>query len=498
MTINKSTILLFLLLMGSSLIAQVNIKSIPNDPAGLSYPDVYENIHYDQTYRPQIHYAPLTGEIADATGLILYKGTYHLFYMFDEWSKHRHYNKNWGHAVSNDLIYWEQKPQILNSVLDNQPGSGSGIVDWNNTLGLQTGVERVMVVFYTDYVRGICLAFSKDAGNTWIRHKNNPIIPMPSGSEKARDPLVFWYKPDQSWRMVLYEKQGFTFYKSTDLVKWDYLSKLNGFFECPDLLHMPVDGDESNKKWVIIDGDGTYRIGDFNGNEFITEMKENLKVDYGDIYGTQTWEQSYEGDGPFFQLAFIKGDDPAINKTWSKQQCFPCELTIKSVNGEIKLCRNPIKGIKELRYESFFLKDTLVKATTGPLELINGDVAEIDTEIEINDALELGFNIRGEKLVYSVKDNELSFMGVKTKLLPNSNKNIKLRLIVDRSSIEVFVNQGEITFTKLFFPDPNNKKIEFFTKSGNIKISRMEIYLLKSIWLKREQELGYYRVKGTK
>ena len=224
-----------------SISAQEVMKKIQDDPYGLSYEDVFDNMHYNQTYRPQVHYTPITGQIADATGLILYKGEYHLFYMYDEWSRNRKFNKSWGHATSNDCIFWEQKPQILNTVLDNRPGSGSGIVDWNNSLGLQSGVEKTMVVFYTDYARGTCISFSRDAGKTWIRHKSNPVIPMLAG-RSDRDALVFWYKPDQSWRMILYETPGYTFYKSVDLLSWTYLSKLDGFHECPDFLEIPVNG----------------------------------------------------------------------------------------------------------------------------------------------------------------------------------------------------------------------------------------------------------------
>ncbi len=102
-------------------------KKIPEDPYGITYDDVFENMHYNQPLRPQVHYTPITGQIGDATGLILYKGTYHLFYMYDEWSRRRKYNKSWGHAVSTDLIFWEQLPQILNTQLDNAPGSGMGL-----------------------------------------------------------------------------------------------------------------------------------------------------------------------------------------------------------------------------------------------------------------------------------------------------------------------------------------------------------------------------------
>jgi len=116
------------------------------DAYQLDYKDVYENMHYNQPLRPQVHYTPISGQIADATGLVRYKGKYHLFYMFDEWSKQRRDNKNWGHATSDDCIYWEQQPHITNSVIDNRPGSGSGLVDWNNSLGLRSGVEKKVPV----------------------------------------------------------------------------------------------------------------------------------------------------------------------------------------------------------------------------------------------------------------------------------------------------------------------------------------------------------------
>ncbi|MEI8224500.1 MAG: glycoside hydrolase family 32 protein [Bacteroidota bacterium] len=473
-----------------------NAPPIDRDPQRITYQEVYENMHYNQTYRPQVHYTPITGEIGDATGLIWYKGEYHLFHMYDEWSRRRQYNKNWGHSTSYDCIFWEQKPQILNTVIDNRPGSGSGIVDWNNTLGLQSGVEKTMVVYYTDYGRGTGIAFSRDAGKTWIRHKANPVIPMPKG-RADRDALVFWYKPDQSWRMVLYETPYFTFYKSADLLHWDYLSKLDDFHECPDLMEIPVDGDENNKKWVIINGNGTYRIGDFNGIEFISKM-ENTKVDYGFIYATQTFKRSYEGDGPFIQMAFMAPRNiPELNLTWSKQQSFPCELTLKTINGEVRLCRNPITGIKQLRFASRLWKDVSIKPDENPLSGMEGDVFEIIAEIDLAGSSGFGFNIRGEKLVYSVKEQLLTFMGNQAQVEPENSK-IKLRLIIDRSSVEVFANKGEVTFSTIFYPDPSNLKLEFFSTGGLFKLNNMEAYRLSSIWLKREQELGYSRESDNK
>ena len=161
--------------------------------------------NYDQPYRPQFHFTALQGHIGDATGLIYYEGEYHLFCMFDKWERQRNRHKCWGHAVSHDGIFWEELPPILDPIIDHKPGSGSGVVDWNNSSGLRTGAEKTLIVFYTDYQTGSCIAYSNDRGRTWVRHPKNPILP---GVDNIRDPLVIWYPPLAEWRMVRFERKA--------------------------------------------------------------------------------------------------------------------------------------------------------------------------------------------------------------------------------------------------------------------------------------------------
>jgi len=223
--------------------------------ADLTPEEVADEQHYNQPLRPQFHYTPIQGDLNDATGLIYYKGEYHLFHMYDEWSRLRAAHKRWGHAVTTDLVHWQQLPAVLDTIIDNKPGSGSGVVDWNNSSGLRVGPEKALIIFYTDYQRGTCIAFSHDRGRTWTRHRKNPIIP---GAADARDPLVFWYEPASQWRMVRYEKRGFAFYESSDLLQWTWLSRLDGFFECPDFFELPVLNAANERRWVLVDGNGTY------------------------------------------------------------------------------------------------------------------------------------------------------------------------------------------------------------------------------------------------
>ena len=444
--------------------------------------------HYDGLYRPQFHYTPKQGCIGDATGLIYYKGEYHLFYMFDAWELRRNKHKRWGHAVSGDLLYWEPLEPILDTLIDNKPGSGCGVVDWNDSSGLRTGAEKTLLVFYTDYGTGSCIAYSNDKGRTWLRHKDNPIL---SGADDIRDPYVFWYKPARQWRMVRYEKKGFVFYSSRNLTDWTYLSRLEGFYECPDICELPVDGDPNNRKWVLIDGNGTYLPGMFDGEQFAPES-EKLQVDFGkNFYATQTWKLTREADRPIVQMAWMSYPrTPRL--TWTGQMSFPCELTLRTFPEGVRLCRQPIEEIKSLYIEERFCYDRELNPGDNPLEQISGDLFDIRAEIELAGASEFGIITRGEAITYSVPDKAVSCLGRSAPLEPISNR-IKLQVLVDRASIEVFGNDGKISMSTAFFPDAGNIDLEIFTRGGSVIIVSLEVNRLESIWLEADARAGHTR-----
>lgn len=448
------------------------------------YPsDVADAYHYHGQYRPQFHYTPMQGHIGDPTGLIYYKGEYHLFYMYDPWSRKRAEHKTWGHAVSHDCLHWRELSPILDTLIDHRPGSGSGIVDWNNTSGLRRGIEKTLVVFYTDYALGTCIAYSNDKGRTWVRHRLNPLL---EGTDDIRDPYVFWYKPAHAWRMVRYEKKGFAFYASTDLLTWRYLSRSDGFYECPDLFQLSVDGDQANAKWVLIDGDGTYLLGTFDGTQFQAET-EKLQVNHGRLYATQSWKHTFEGDGPVVQLAFV-GYVREPRLTWIGQMCFPCELTLRRCADGIRLFRYPLHVIKNLYTEQQVWHTLVVSPGVTSLDGIEGDVLDIHAEIEPAGAQTFGFEIRGQRIVYDVQAGTLSWIASAPLALVNNR--IRLRILLDRSSIEVFGNDGQLSLTNLFFPDASNRQIKLFAEGGDIRVVALEINRLESIWQERELALG--------
>ncbi|QFR02257.1 glycoside hydrolase family 32 protein [Streptomyces phaeolivaceus] len=266
---------------------------------------------YSETYRPQFHFTPERNWMNDPNGLVYYQGEYHLFYQYNpngnSWA-----DMSWGHAVSEDLVHWEELPLALSHDDEEMVFSGSAVVDENNTSGLGTKQNPPMVAIYTRHDRstGIqsqALAHSTDRGRTWTRYQGNPVLDI--GSKEFRDPKVQWYAPTQSWLMTvsLSTEHKVRFYSSKNLKDWTQLSEFGpagatgGVWECPDLFPLAVDGDKSNIKWVLVvninpggiagGSAAQYFVGDFDGTKFTAEDDGTYTPPAGTVV------QDFEGSG---------------------------------------------------------------------------------------------------------------------------------------------------------------------------------------------------------
>jgi fructan beta-fructosidase len=447
----------------------------PHADADLTPAEVANQQRYDQPLRPQFHYTPIQGHIGDATGLIYYRGEYHLFNMYDEWSRQRLAHKRWGHAVSNDLVHWTQLPAILDTQLDNQPGSGSGVVDWNNSSKLRRGPEKTLLIFYTDYKLGTCIAISYDRGRSWVRYGSNPVI---AGAVDARDPTVFWYEPASQWRMIRYEKKGFAFYKSDDLLHWEWLSRVDGYYECPDLVELPVLNATGEHRWVLIDGDASYVIGNFDGQRFIPQT-EKLRVEYGSaLYATQTWKRSME-PGRSYQIGWMRY--PLLKSiTWNGQMSFPVELTLRQFPEGIRLCREPVDEINNLRIAQNNWNDFTVSPGERLIPEAREGLLDISTQMKPHRANEFGLTINGHAIHYSMVDQKLRLDSFSAPLKLTDGE-LRLRILVDRSSIEVFADQGQVTLSAVTLDNPNHG-LALYTDHGSVQVLSLTLNHLESIW----------------
>jgi fructan beta-fructosidase len=466
--------LLLLAATAATAYSQVQIKP---DPLEYKPAEVADQQHYRQPLRPQFHYTPIQGHIGDATGLIYYAGEYHLFNMFDAWSQKRMSHKQWGHAVSTDLIHWKQMPGVLDKLLDNSPGSGSGVVDWNNSSGLRAGPEKTLIIFYTDYKLGTCIAFSRDRGVTWTRHAKNPVI---AGADDARDPTVFWYAPAGEWRMVRYEKKGFAFYKSTDLLTWTWLSAIDGFYECPDIVQLPVENRPGESRWVLINATGQYMLGKFDGTKFTPET-DKLRTEYGkSLYAGQVWKKTPEGGQPAVQVFWMRyPEEPRLS--WIHQVSFPAELSLRAFPDGIRLCRKPIDEIYNLRTSQKTVRDVDASSGSSPLD-IAGELLDLKVEFAPSTAKSYGLRVRGHEISYSPAQGKLRVDTVEAPLKLNG-KGLRLRILIDRPSIEVFADEGEVTISHVVLTPPSDMSASVIAEGGKVRLVSLEASQLESIWL---------------
>lgn len=454
---------------------------------------------YDEIYRPQFHFTPEKNWHNDPNGLVHYDGEYHMFYQHNPKGNEWGY-MHWGHTVSTDLLHWEHLPIALYPDENSEDKekctafSGSAIVDEHNILQKQKGEVKTLVAFYTSQKCGQRIAFSTDKGRTWGKYEGNPIIPLDENDD-ARDPKVFWHNQSQKWIMVLYRKlskndntKGVSFYTSGNLVDWKWESHIPGFYECPDLVEFQVTNRPDEKKWVLFDGDGSYLLGSFDGKNFTAETAK-LKSDWGkNYYATQTWSNIPDEDGRILQIAWMKGGK-FPDMPFNGQMSFPCELSVTKFPSGYKLIRKPISEIENLhdKHYSWEDKNLIPGLNDNKLKKVSGDCLHIIAEFDIKTSDNFGFMLRhshknpGAEILFNVKRGTLSVLG-STVPVPIKNNKLKLEVLLDRASIEVFVNDGQAVVSNCFTPDEKAKDAVLFTNGGELGIEKLDVYKLRSIW----------------
>jgi fructan beta-fructosidase len=433
---------------------------------------------YQETHRPQFHFTARQwtmdrlnpgmrqeGWLNDLNGLIFYEGEYHLFA--------QRWNKCWIHTVSNDLVHWtELEPAFWEEQLDSGVQSGTCVVDYANTSGLAVDKNHpALVAFWSrNDNRTQCISYSLDRGRTW-KHLN-PVLVHPE-----RDPKVFWHAPTARWVMFLYGEQNkerfYHIFTSTNLLSWrDEKHPIRHSYECPDFFQLPLDGDRTRMKWVLVRGDGKYSVGDFNGLEF-TEETPQFESDAGpNFYATQTWENA--PDGRRVQTAWMRGGTYP-DMPFNQQITFPRELTLRTTPEGPRLFRRPIRELETLHEsEQTWTNRALNAGQTLPLAPA-GDLFRVQAELTIDAGATLTMNARGTKMTFTPQN-----MACGTKPVPLSTALKNFEVLVDRTSIETFANDGEASMSKCFLPTEGGLSLK--AAGGRVTIQRLKLVYLKSAW----------------
>jgi sucrose-6-phosphate hydrolase SacC (GH32 family) len=392
---------------------------------------------YNETYRPQFHFTAKKNWLNDPNGLVFYNNTYHLFFQHNptgiDWG-----NMHWGHATSPDLVHWTEHEIAIFPDKHGPVFSGSAIVDWNNDAGLQEGTEKTLLAFYTGAAEPAvqCLAYSNDGGKSWKKYEHNPILKNITPGN--RDPKVIWHAPSKQWIMALYvrekEVDGIQFFGSRNLKEWVFLSKIEGFYECPDLFELPVEGDAKNRRFVLFGADGGYRVGQFDGKTFLPET-EKQKGDYGaNFYAAQTYSDIPAKDGRRILIGWMNGGSyPQM--PFNQQMTFPTELTLRTTPEGIRLFKTPVREIERLYAKGQSWRNITLKPDENPLANLKGDTFDIQVEFEMGSATEFGIRTHGATVGYHVGKKEMTLLS-KSAPLVAKDKRIQWRVLIDRTSLE--------------------------------------------------------------
>ncbi len=473
------------------------------------------SFEYNETYRPLYHFTPQYGWMNDPNGMVYHDGVYHLFFQYNPYGA-RWGNMHWGHAISKDLVNWQYQPTAIAPDKLGAVFSGSAVIDHDNTAGFGKGA---MIAIYTSAGerQTQSIAYSLDGGKTFTKYEGNPVL-TDANIIDFRDPKVFWHAPSKQWVMSLATTQTITFYGSKNLKKWTRLSEFGeglgghgGVWECPDLFPLTYEG---KTKWVLFvsinpggpnGGSATqYFIGDFDGKTFTPDaMNYPLWLDYGrDNYAGVTWSNVPAADGRRLFIGWMSNWDYANEiPTVNFRSAMTVARTLRLAhNGEhLVVASEPVKEMESLRREPLSLADkTTFDTVTFENFLPNNQGAyELTFTVTPNDTDSFSFSIentKGEVLTYlfDIAKKTLLVDRTKSSVAFNTNfaetlikapltakKSYMVRLLVDKASTELFVNNGEVVQTNTVFPSEVYNTLRFKTEKGTLNLNDITVYKLK-------------------
>ncbi|MGP0689835.1 glycoside hydrolase family 32 protein [Priestia aryabhattai] len=455
-----------------------------------------------EKYRPKFHITPEREWMNDLQRPLYINGEHHLYYLWNEDYSWGGNGTEWAHVTSTDLIHWNRKPVAIEKYQTpaGDPWTGSCVKDYDNTAGFGYGAIIALVTMPPE-TNSTHLWYSKDDGNSFTYH--GIVQHNPTGQADFRDPKIIWHEPTGKWIMLLAEKYKVAFYTSSNLRDWTYTSSFVpsediGIIECPDIFEINVDGNPSSKKWVLaVGGNGFmfglttgtfYYVGDFDGKDFHSETSVQW-LEYGaDSYAGVTWDAPYcEGNYRYF-ASWMSNWEYATKVPWETHignTSIVRELRLVTSSSGLKLIQSPVWNLlPSLREIQFLEGATIYKNQENILKNIRETSYSIEAKIDVADLTsgKFGFALRdgnGEHtdLTYDKVTHELVFdrsssgfteLGEifnrqqKVKVEPKEGK-VKLVILVDNSTVEIFVNDGEYVLSNIIFPQLSSDGLRLWT-----------------------------------
>ncbi|MFI0428532.1 glycoside hydrolase family 32 protein [Mariniflexile sp. HMF6888] len=496
------------------------------------------NVSYSEEdlYRPNFHFTPKEAWMNDPNGMFYYNGYYHLYFQYhpesNVWGP-----MHWGHAISADMITWKEQPIAIYPDELGTIFSGSAVVDITNSSGFGEVSNAVPIVaIYTNskklegddnWKQTQSIAYSNDEGKTFTKYENNPVIDNDKLKD-FRDPKVTWDEKRNKWVMVLAAGDKIMFYDSKDLKKWNLLSDFGqgigghgGVWECPDLFQLPVLGTDESK-WVLFvsinpggpnGGSATqYFIGDFDGTTFKMDQdfslalnkEHNYWIDFGrDNYAGVSWSNARTKDGSILMLGWMSNWDYAQKvptEAWRSSMTIARKVQLQKNDNGYRLLINPVKELAGYRSTKYKKENIAIKGGTKIIDSDAIDLASAEVNFNISDLKDKGFtfkltNKQGDTLAFGYNNSDKNFFvdrrksgktafsekfashvskAKRTSLSPDLTGTI----ILDKTSIELFFDNGETVMTEIFFPNAPFDKLSIEPKDQELVLGNIEIHKL--------------------
>lgn len=474
-----------------------------------------------EKYRPAYHHTPLYGWMNDPNGMVYQDGTWHLCYQWNPYGS-KWQNMTWGHSSSRDLIHWEHHaptllPDGLGTIF-----SGSSAIDKSNSSGF--GKNSIVTLFTSAANSQVqSLAYSNDGGYNFVTYPGNPVLTLES---EARDPNMFWNEETRNWTLVLAHAldKEMLFFTSPDLKNWTLQSSFGkglgaqeGVWECPDLFELPVAGTQE-KKWVLLcninpggpfGGSATqYFTGSFDGKTFKADTDATGQVptkwlDYGkDHYATVSWSDT--PDGRRTVIGWMSNwqyaaEVPTLQ--FRSANTLPREMGVFKVGDQYYVSSKPSPELDALRGK---LTHTAKRIQVGQrvhtvsLPHENDGICEILMNVDARRTKQLKMKLSNKAqeevvIVYDVTNETISFDRTHSGLVDFSQDfpavtvsptyakdgSLDLRLFIDRSSVELFEQEGRFVMTNLVFPNTPYTTLSFQTEEGSAKVNNLQVYTIK-------------------
>ena len=446
---------------------------------------------YNEPNRPQYHFTTRRGWINDPNGCVYdaVNGEYHLFYQHNPYEREWE-NMHWGHAVSKDLLHWQELPDALHPDSIGTMFSGSAWIDYHNSAGLNIAAKKnkkgqtivaqqpAMIAYYTadhpNYQRQ-CMAYSLDNGRTFTKYEGNPVIDSHEKwqSHDTRDPKIFWYAPGNHWVLVLNERDGNTIYNSDDLKHWTAMSHITGFWECPELFRL--NADDGSSHWVMWGASGTYMTGSFDGKTFTPDGPKRMNLN-GSAYAAQCINQAPET----IKMSWgrIDFDDMPVNGC----MLLPQKQTLKKTSQGLLLYSYPIGAVDQLFDKAFEAENLSAEEANRALEQFYGnEELRIKATVRMTYATDLSLSYKGRRLFdYDMNGNRLQGDFYINPITPGTMV-VDIDLFVDHAIVEGFVDGGAFSYSMR--RDVRSDSKESYCFRGNqLKIEKLQVYKAKSIW----------------